>query len=162
MIFTGQSNKINLSSCSGTSESKGGGSRGRSGVARAGITSRQERYLCQWSAQSSLCHCPLANLSAYHRLKHSWYAARSSEHAAAAFEGADGVVDEDDLLRPNTMPSAAPLPLCANLPFSFDPVSGSQMFGVSLRPRRISALTYQRVESGIALENASAQTYFNV
>ena len=28
---------------------------------------------------------------------------RSSEHAAAAFEGADGVADEDDLLRPNTM-----------------------------------------------------------
>ncbi|CAD6219601.1 unnamed protein product [Miscanthus lutarioriparius] len=69
-----------------------------------GVTSRQARYLCQWSAQSSLCHWPLANFSAYHRLKHSWYAVRSSEHAAAAFEGADGVDDdEDDLLRPNTM-----------------------------------------------------------
>ena len=68
------------------------------------VTSRQARYLCQWSAQSSLCHWPLANFSAYHRLKHSWYAVRSSEHAAAAFEGADGVDDdEDDLLRPNTM-----------------------------------------------------------
>ena len=49
---------------------------------------------------------PLANLSAYHRLKHSWYAARRSEHAAAAADEVAAAVegvDEDGLPRPNTM-----------------------------------------------------------
>lgn len=72
------------------------------------VTSRQARYLCHSPTQSSLCHCPLANFSAYQRLKHSWYAARSSEQAAAAAEeaaaaGGGDAVDEDDLLRPNTI-----------------------------------------------------------
>lgn len=78
------------------------------GGGEKGVTSRQARYLCHSPTQSSLCHCPLANFSAYQRLKHSWYAARSSEHAAAAAEeaaaaGGGDAVDEDDLLRPNTI-----------------------------------------------------------
>ena len=44
-----------------------------------------------WPTQSSLCHCPLANFSAYHRLKHSWYAARASAQAAAAAEDGEAV-----------------------------------------------------------------------
>lgn len=95
------------------------------GGGEKGVTSRQARYLCHSPTQSSLCHCPLANFSAYQRLKHSWYAARSSEHAAAAAEeaaaaGGGDAVDEDDLLRPNTILSgfgslAAAAAVCLSL-----------------------------------------------
>jgi hypothetical protein len=84
----------------------------------------------------------LANFSAYHRLKQSWYAARTFEHAAAAVEAAgveDGVVEDDDLLRPNIMLPALsppPSPLCF---VSCEPVflfSVDKVY-VNLGPRRI-------------------------